>query len=129
MAATTLTARCSSSVMKTPKQKLADHLEVNGWDLEKIRESDLEWWADEVWELNSRWSPEGVSSFITFLVHPQHMGERRKGQAVWGAGSSSKFPTSRFEAETNGTISLNEISKGDIESFLDKIADTRSIRS
>jgi hypothetical protein len=115
--------------MKTPKQKLTDQLEVNGWDLENIHESDLEWWADEIWVLKSQWSPEGVSSFITFLVDPQHSGVRIKGQAVWGVGSSSKFPTSRTEAEANGVISMNEISKAAVEEFLEKIAETRSMGS
>jgi hypothetical protein len=113
--------------MKTPKQKLADHLEVSGWNLEKIHEADLEWWADEIWELKSRWSPEGVSSFITFLVDPQHEGVRRKGQAVWAAGSCAKFPKSRFEAEENGTASLNAISRNKVEEFLDKVCETRSV--
>ena len=113
--------------MKTPKEKLADHLEVSGWNLEKIHEADLEWWADEIWELKSRWSPEGVSSFITFLVDPQHAGLRRKGQAVWAAGSCAHFPTSRFEAEANGAMSLNAIAKAGIEEFLEKVSETRSV--
>ena len=113
--------------MKTPKQKLAEHLEANGWNLGKIHEADLEWWADEIWALKSRWSPEGAPSFITFLVDPHHEGVRKRGQSVWGVGSSNNFPSSRFEAEANGTISLNAISKNEIEEFLDKVSETRSV--
>ena len=113
--------------MKTPKQKLADHLERSGWNLEKIYEADLEWWADEIWELKSRWSPEGAFSFITFLVDPQHEGVRKRAQAVWGVGSAAHFPSSRFEAEANGTISLTAISTNEIEAFLNEVNHTRAV--
>jgi hypothetical protein len=65
--------------MKTLKAKLADHLEVSGWDvLEQV--NDLEWWADEIWALTSRWSPAGAFGYITFLVDPLWERERRQGQ-------------------------------------------------
>ena len=113
--------------MKTPKQKLADYLEVEGWEIEKVHEYDLEWWSDEIWELKSRWSPEGVPAYITFLVDPQCDDKnRKKGQEVWGVGNSCSYPTSREGAEENGTISLNSISKNDIEEFLSRLELLRS---
>jgi hypothetical protein len=42
------------NTMETPAQRLADGLEMDGWNLETIHTGDLEWWADEIWELKSR---------------------------------------------------------------------------
>ena len=112
--------------MKTPQQKLRDYLEVDGWDIASARETDLEWWADEIWELRSRWSPEGAKAFVTFLVDPQHEGLRKKGQNVWGVGASAGLPASRAEAE-RGCISLISISKKrGIESLLERLDQLRA---
>lgn len=46
--------------MKVLKARLADALKSNGWELlEHV--DDLDWWADEIWECTSRWSPTGAS--------------------------------------------------------------------
>ena len=55
-----------------------DYLECDGLDIDLIKIDDLEWWADEVWKLKSTWSPEGVVVYLTFLVDPQHEGNRKK---------------------------------------------------
>jgi hypothetical protein len=54
--------------MKTMNAKLADYLEVDGWDLVCKHTHDLEWWADEIWQLKSRWSPVGAEALVTFLA-------------------------------------------------------------
>jgi hypothetical protein len=107
--------------MKTYEQKMYDYLEVEGWQISNIDKSDLEWWADEIWELESTWSPQGVKSFLTFLVDPQHDGVREKGQEVWGIGCSSAYPNSRNDAESGGTIGFGKSFKKDISSFLMKL--------
>ena len=112
--------------MKTAQRKLRDYLEVDGWAFAQVSESDLEWWADEVWELRSRWSPSGAKAFVTFLVDPQHDGLRNKGQHVWGVGISAELPISRAEAERSGCISLISIArKRDIESLLGRLDQLR----
>ena len=112
--------------VKTVEQKLADFLEVEGWNIERRHETALDWWADEIWELRSRWSPEGARAFITFLVDPQFEGDRSKGQAVWGIGSSSMFPQSREEAESHGIISVGSRRfKAEIEDFLSRLDELR----
>ncbi|MEM6582922.1 MAG: hypothetical protein AAF699_16700 [Pseudomonadota bacterium] len=112
--------------MKTPKEKLIVSLENRGWRLENIYIADLEWWADEIWEMRSVWSPEGVPAYITFLVDPQYEEIRRKGQAVWGVGSSGKYPASLAQAQSNGVISLNEISKNRERQFIENVDSFRS---
>jgi hypothetical protein len=112
--------------MKNSIEKLESYLEKNGWQIEGIENDDLEWWADEIWEMRSIWSPEGVPVYITFLVDPQHEGNRNKGQSVWGIGNSSNYPISRVEAESNGTVSMNDIFKNNVNDFFQRIESLRS---
>ena len=116
--------------MKTPAQKLADRLEAEGWDVHAIHTRDLEWWADEVWELRSRWAPRGAAAYITFLVDPQHEGPRNQGQSVWGVGCSAAFPASRHDAEAGGTVSMRALSKQekqDMDAFFERLAQARQL--
>jgi len=96
---------------------MSDFLEVDGWQVEQIFEEGLEWWADEIWEIKSTWSPHGSSAYLTFLVDPQHEGNRKKGQSVWGIGASKVFPRSREEAEGVGIVTLNSKFKENIMEF------------
>ncbi|SMF48793.1 hypothetical protein SAMN02745866_03188 [Alteromonadaceae bacterium Bs31] len=115
--------------MKTPKQKLLDHLECYGWDAVEIDEEELEWWADEIWLLKSHWSPNNLVAYITALVDPQHDGFRRKGQAVWAYGLSEEYPNDYLQAQVNGTLSLGKSFKNEIEEFVDKIIALREARN
>ena len=104
--------------MKTLQAKLADALEVDGWDvLEHV--TDLDWWADEIWELTSRWSPVGASAFVTFLVDPMWEGVRRKGQGVWAVGCSADYPKDRGHACGEGLLGLNQ--RKELEAFMQAV--------
>ena len=83
-------------------------LESKGWSKKETIDSS-DWWADKIWKIESRWSPEGVPAFITFLVDPQIERNDKKNEDVWGIGISSTLPTSRTEAEKNGTLALKKI--------------------
>jgi len=111
--------------MKTPKQKLEDWLPTYGWELYKVEEEDLFWWADEIWELRSVWSPEGAKAYISFLVDPQWEGNRRKGQGVWGVGGSINYPRERLEAESLVCMSLRSHPKSEFENFLEHFEEAR----
>ena len=50
-----------------------------------------EWWAAEIWVVESIWSPVGVRIYLTFLVDPQ-------GTDVWALGAASERPQDRFAA-------------------------------
>lgn len=104
--------------MKTPHQKIEDYIAVEGWDIEEVLSTDLEWWADEIWKLKSRWLPEGKTAFITFLVDSMHEGNRKKGRSVWGIGNCADFPNTLEDAQSNGCISLKSGIKNDIEEFI-----------
>ena len=103
--------------MKSYEQKMMDYLECDGWDIDRVNKDDLEWWADEIWVLNSNWSPTGSVAHITFLVDPMHEGSRKKGEAVWGLGCSKAYPASRQDAESCATISFGKSFKIKIMDF------------
>jgi hypothetical protein len=115
--------------MKTPKQKLLDHLECYGWDAEEIDDEELEWWADEIWILKSHWSPNNLVAYVTALVDPQHDGLRKKGQAVWAYGLSEEYPKDQWQAQIKGTLSLGKSFKNEVEGFVDKIIALREARN
>lgn len=109
--------------MKTVKARLGDRLEVDGWDvLEHV--DDLDWWADEIWELTSRWSPVGAQGFITFLVDPMWEGNRRKGQAVWAIGCSANYQKDRGEACEDGLLRLK--GSKEVDAFVNVVNNFRN---
>jgi len=105
-------------------ENLASSLERSGWERAQVHVEDLEWWADEIWEVASRWSPVGARVFVTLLVDPMWEGARRKGQGVWAAGCSTAFPTSREAAEAGGTL-RTRASDEEIAAFVDDINASR----
>ena len=105
--------------MKTYQQKLFDRLEIEGWEITVRYEENVEWWADEIWEISSTFGPLGKQAFVTLLVDPQHDGVRRKGESIWAFGVNSKYPTSRIEAQGKATCPLNKMFKIEIEKFID----------
>ena len=80
---------------------LLKNLERNGWTVTR-REGEQDWqaWFDEIWVLESRWSPHGFTLFLTFLVDPQP----GNPNPFWLIGTSSKLPKNSSEA--NGEPSL-----------------------
>lgn len=111
--------------MKPLTQKLADYLELDGWNVSAMSSGDLEWWADEIWELRSLWSPLGLTAFMIFLVDPMWNGERMKGQGVWAVTICSQLPRDRMEAEKGAMIRVHA-SKSEIEKFIEQVDKLRS---
>jgi hypothetical protein len=105
-------------------EALTRSLERSGWERTQVLVEDLDWWADEIWELTSRWSPVSSRVFVTMLVDPQWEGPRRKGQGVWAAGYSMSFPTNRNEAESGGTLRARA-SSDEIAAFVNNISASR----
>ncbi len=56
-----------------------------GWQISPVDTVYLEWWADEMWALESALTPVGKPIWLTFLVDPliANSAERQKGEAVW----------------------------------------------
>jgi hypothetical protein len=112
--------------MKPYEQKLEDEFDGQ-WEIVSKYTDNLEWWADEIWELSSIWSPSGAKAYLTFLVDPMHDGNRVKGQKVWGLGCSKNHPDSRYTAESGGTISLGKSFKNHFLDFTLKLDGLRDV--
>ena len=93
--------------MQAQRTELLALLPEHGWRVARVEE-DLEWWADEMWLLESVWSPVGSRAYITFLVDPQFEGNRKKGEGVWAAMASLFKPASWLAGEDEFTFSLGQ---------------------
>jgi hypothetical protein len=92
----------------TPQQtELLHRLSEAGWGLAGTEGLD-QWWADEVWRVQSVWSPQTAQFFLTFLVDPQldlHR-KRKAGERVWAVLASGSLPTRWQGSEGEITFSL-----------------------
>ncbi len=79
--------------MQTQRTELRNRLAEHGWRVKGLEE-DLEWWANEMWLLESVWSPAGSRAYLTLLVDPMVGPNRRRGEAVWAA-MASRQPMNR----------------------------------
>ena len=93
--------------MQAQRAELLNQLPEHGWRVAAAGE-DLEWWADEMWLLESVWSPLGVRAYVTFMVDPQFEGVRKKGEAVWAVMASPGRPDGRADVEGGFTLSLGQ---------------------
>jgi hypothetical protein len=112
--------------MLTQREELARQLPENGWRLLGVEESSLEWWADEIWLIESVWSPQGFRLYLTFLVDPMADTQRAKGQSVWAVGTSTGRPAGRGSAEGKPLLSLGPGWRSRMAEFFDSLAGLRS---
>ncbi|MDH4227681.1 MAG: hypothetical protein OEV59_08070 [Deltaproteobacteria bacterium] len=68
--------------MITQQKQLADELLENGWVIMEKTTVSTEWWLDEFWIIESTWSPVGLKLYVRFIVDPQHVRMRKKGEQV-----------------------------------------------
>ena len=111
--------------MQAQKTELLTQLPEHGWRVANAEEN-LEWWADEMWLLESEWSPVGRQVYVTFLVDPQFEGSRTKGEAVWAVMASPAKPMSRLQVEGEFTLSLGQGWKDRLPAFFEHLAALRS---
>ena len=111
--------------MQAQRQELLNQLSEHGWRIAS-QEEELEWWADEMWCLQSVWSPVGAVAYVTFMVDPAVSGERKKGESVWAVVASSAKPLSRQRVEGEFTVSLGQGWKQQLPAFFKHLADLRS---
>lgn len=93
--------------MQAQRAELLSLLPEQGWRVSFLEE-DLEWWADEMWLLESVWSPVGSRAYVTFLVDPQFEGSRKKGEAVWAVMASLFKPVSNLRGENEHLLNLGQ---------------------
>lgn len=106
---------------------LEDTIIDSGWQIVQKLEMP-EWWADEIWHLESVWSPVGLSAWITFLVDPQlDHSARRKAQYVWSVAVSAEKPNDRVQSDFIHKMSLKSGWEEDLNRFVDKLNTMRKV--
>jgi len=81
---------------------LHSSLESNGWSITSIELRSDCWWATEIWELRSIWSPRDKLIYLTLLVDPMFEGDQNNvpDTAVWAVGVTEAVPNDRFSCDS-----------------------------
>ncbi len=85
--------------MEFQRQTIREKVIENGWKITELEKVELDWWANEMWLLESVWSPIGKTVFITFLLEPEYAKE------VWEIMISKEKPN--YRGGNPNSFSLN----------------------
>jgi hypothetical protein len=107
-------------------KQLIDRLTEHGWRVVGRETDNLDWWADEVWTVESEWAPRGFTIYLTLLVDPQWGGERRKGEGVWAVGSCLQRPTTADDAQGHPMLASFNRWPRDLREFLQGLSELRN---
>lgn len=75
--------------MEFQRQTIREKLIENGWQITELEGGELDWWANEMWRIESVWSPIGATAFVTFMLEPEYAEE------VWEITVSAEKPVNR----------------------------------
>lgn len=116
--------------MKSKKAEILNQLPRHGWDVTPVEDYELEWWADEMWVLESTWSPVESRAYITFLVDPQipHSRTRKKGEAIWAVMVSPTKPRAWQSSEGSFTLSIGQGWEKRLPTFFEHLAELRNYK-
>ena len=89
----------------TQRHEILAALPETGWRLAERRVPN-DWRVDELWTLESVWSPLGQIAYLVFLVNPQWDGPRRFGEAVWAVAVARKRPAHRTDLGSFETVPI-----------------------
>ena len=118
--------------MSVQRTELLKRIPNQGWSVTSIEDGDfewpeLEWWADEIWILQSVWSPQGCRVYLTFLVDPQApIHGRKKGEGVWAVKASLKRPRQWMWEEGEAYLTLGQGWQQMLPGFLEDVAALRN---
>lgn len=115
--------------MTTQRKKLLEMLPRHGWKVvtadDELRSSTAsDWFVDELWEVESAWSPRGLKLWVTFVVDPQtpNLPERKKAQGVYAVKAARRKPTGwGIEADEAG-LYLNSGWEDRLPKFFDQLS-------
>lgn len=116
--------------MQTQRTELLNQLPEHGWRVAGVEEN-LEWWANEMWLLESVWSPVGRRAYITFLVAPDapilpYDKTCKKIETVWAVMASPEKPSGRLSVENQFTLSLGQGWEKELPAFFEHLSVLRN---
>ncbi|HEV2801842.1 MAG TPA: hypothetical protein VGW12_15305 [Pyrinomonadaceae bacterium] len=118
--------------MSFQRTELLNPLPKQGWNVVNVADADsewpkLEWWADEIWILQSFWSPQDCRVYLTFLVDPQWpIQGRQKGEGVWAVKASLKRPRQWMWEEGEVYLTLGQGWQQMLPGFFEDVAALRN---
>jgi len=116
--------------MQTQRAELFNQLPEHGWRIASVEEN-LEWWAHEMWMLESVWSPVSSRAYVTFLVAPDapilpYDKTHRKSERVWAVMASPEKPRDRLSVENQFTLSLGQGWEKGLPAFFEHLSMLRT---
>jgi hypothetical protein len=105
---------------------LLNRLPEHGWRVACVVDN-LEWWASEMWVLESVWSPVGGRAYVTFLVAPDapilpYDKTHKRSEAVWAVMASPQKPDGRLSVENQFTLSLGQGWERELPAFFEHLS-------
>lgn len=112
--------------MKAQRTEIESRLAQHGWNIAEVEDGSLEWWAHEIWRLESAWSPTGARAYLTWLVDPQNLTpNRKKEQGVWAVKASAVKPVGWLDGAGEYTLSLRHGWKDELPRLFEHLATLR----
>jgi hypothetical protein len=109
--------------------QILDVLSKAGWSVAPLELASDCWWAKEIWELRSEWTPKGAVIYLSLLVDPMDEFDRNNtpDAAVWAVGISNDLPKDRLDAEQL-VIPIKRRMKDAIAEIVSETAELRMAR-
>jgi len=118
--------------MITQRNKLFELLQRYGWEVINVDDHLRGWtgpdgFIDELWVVESAWTPKGLKVWITFLADPQtpNLIERKKGQGVWAVKAGLRKPPESRIGDAEVYLSLNADWEKRLPEFFRRLSDLR----
>ncbi len=106
----------------TQKIKIKSKIEENGWKIYQLDNS--EWWENEVWEMESTWSPLGKRAFVVFENDPMSYDD--KILEPWAVTTSPKRLKHRNGESGDFQISLTSNWQKDLPKLIEYLSTLRN---
>jgi hypothetical protein len=118
--------------MITQRNRIFESLPRYGWDVVNVEDhlrgsTGPDWFIDELWEVESVWTPNGLKVWITFLVDPQAstLINRKKGEGVWAVKASLRKPPESRIGDAEVYLPLNAGWENRLPEFFNRLSDLR----
>jgi hypothetical protein len=118
--------------MITQRNRIFELLPQYGWEVINVEEhprgsTALDWFIDELWEVESLWAPKGLKMWISFVVDPMapNLNERKKGQGVWAVKAGLQKPTGWGIEDGEVELTLNAGWEKRLPQFFSELSDLR----
>lgn len=108
--------------MLTQKRTIQAEIEKNGWKIIKV--DDFEWWENEVWKIESLWSPIGKQVIIVFLVDEMNYKDKSD---VWAVSASTERPIYGKKPEHQYLLTLNNKWEKQLPDFIKHLSEIRNL--